>query len=866
MKSLFSLLFFFPLLVAAQMYDDFEDGDFTHNPTWIGDVNDFRINDNKQLQLNFDGEGISHLATAFSIGQETEWRFWIKLPFSPSTNNNARFYLASDQMNLEGSQTGYFVQFGESGSSDAIELFRQNGEETTSICRGTEGLISSSFQLWMRIRKDTQGNWTIEADQSGNGAYQTEASGSDNTISSSSYLGVYCKYTSSNSNKFYFDEIYAGPYIIDNEPPELLQINVTTTNSLDLLFNEALNQTTAENRQNFFVSNQIANPIIATLDAENPSLIHLTFDRDFPNGITLTITIQNIADISGNVSEPIEQTFSVFTPAVFDVQINEIMADPNPQVEMPDWEYLELYNRTNQPVNLSGWTLIIGTTEKEFENAIIEAGGYLILGHEDAASEFIFSGPFYGFSSFSLTNAGQTVVLQNPDGAMISVVSYTDDWYGDANKNDGGWSLEQIDPENPCGGKDNWTASVSRYGGTAGAENSVIAENPDDTPPYVQRIEILDSTTLVLHFSEPMDSVLLFNKTVYDIDQGIGNPEIVTPAWPVYQTVEMVFAVPFEKLIIYTLQITTDLSDCAGNIIDKSITASFGLPDIVATGDVVINEVLFNPMDDYVNGVDFVEIYNRSNKIIDLGKMVLATEDEKTGELDSPKPISEKGFLFFPSQYLVLTTNPETVQIQYFTENNDAFMKMASLPSYNNDAGVVIIATNGFEYIDRMEYDESMQYPLLISTDGVSLERMNFDRPSEDKTNWHSAAEDVGFATPGYKNSQFGEIIESVDPITIDPEIFSPDSDGRDDVLNIHYQFDKAGNNCNIKIYDSRGRLIRDLVNNTFLGTSGQFSWDGLDDNNQKAAIGIYMVFVEVFDTDGNRKNYKKTAVLGTRF
>jgi len=191
---------------------------------------------------------------------------------------------------------------------------------------------------------------------------------------------------------------------------------------------------------------------------------------------------------------------------------------------------------------------------------------------------------------------------------------------------------------------------------------------------------------------------------------------------------------------------------------------------------------------------------------------------------------------------------------------------MAGLPSYNNDQGVVLLATKGFLNIDRMEYLETMHYPLLTSFDGVSLERIHFDRPSNDAGNWHSAAENVGFATPSYQNSQFNVRIETTDEITIDPEIFSPDSDGKDDVLNIYYQFETGAKNCTINIYDSRGRPVRALVNNEFIGAAGQFSWDGLNDDHQKAAIGIYVIFVEVFDTEGNKTHYKKSAVLGTRF
>lgn len=866
MKPLLFLFIMISISGFGQVWDDFSDGNFTRNPSWSGDISQFEVNEDFQLQLQSEGEDVSHLATLFSMDQETEWRFFIDCSFSPSANNNTRFYLAADALNLETPQTGYYLQFGESGSDDAIELFRQNGETTTSICRGTDGLISSSFELWIRVRKDAQGNWTVEADPTGNGAYLTEATGSDNTISSSSYLGLVCTYTTSNADNFYFDDVYAGPFVVDTDPPELQQIAVTSENSLELVFNEALDVSTVENTAHYYVSNQIGNPITADLNPENPALVSLVFGRNFPNGDFLTINIQNLADLAGNVMEPVEENFVYFMPAAFDIQINEIMADPNPPVGLPEWEYLELYNRTNLPVDLTGWKLIIGTSDKNFENVIIEPGGYLILGDEEAANEFTFSGPFYGFSSFSLTNTGQSVTLINPEGAVISTVSYTNDWYRNQNKDDGGWSLEQIDPMNPCGGVNNWVVAISPYGGTPGSENSVFGENPDNNSPVANRIEFEDDNTLILHFSEPMDSLLLFEQTVYEIAE-IGNPDSALPVWPDYSRVRLVFPNDFQPSEIYTLQITNEnLTDCAGNNIDLTKRVSFGRPEEITENDIVINEVLFNPSDQYVDGVDFVEIVNRSQKILDLKDLLLCTEDEDTGELDSPKEVSAGGYLFFPGEYLVLTTDPEVVKTQYFTENQDAFIQMESLPSYTNDEGVVLLATKGFVRIDRMEYSESMQYPLLSSADGVSLERINFDRPSDDPTNWHSAAETVGFATPGYLNSQFSMIVETDDPITVEPEIFSPDSDGVDDVLNIGYKFNTPGKNCKIHIYDSRGRPVRMLVDNEFIGTEGQFSWDGLTDDNQKAGVGIYVIFVEIFDTEGHTENYKKTAVLGTRF
>ncbi|MCF8331517.1 MAG: hypothetical protein K9H84_03610, partial [Bacteroidales bacterium] len=134
------------LSTYAQLVEDFTDGNFTNNPQWNGDVADFIVNISQQLQLNTSGEDESYLVTANSLADSVQWDFWIKQSFSPSSNNNGRVYLISDQQNIEtGNVNGYFLQFGESGSNDAIELFRQDGSSNTSVCRGTDGLISGSF-------------------------------------------------------------------------------------------------------------------------------------------------------------------------------------------------------------------------------------------------------------------------------------------------------------------------------------------------------------------------------------------------------------------------------------------------------------------------------------------------------------------------------------------------------------------------------------------------------------------------------------------------------------------------------------------------------------------------------------------------
>jgi hypothetical protein len=281
---------------------------------------------------------------------------------------------------------------------------------------------------------------------------------------------------------------------------------------------------------------------------------------------------------------------------------------------------------------------------------------------------------------------------------------------------------------------------------------------------------------------------------------------------------------------------------------------------VAEANDIVINELLY---DAPAGCVDFVELFNRSSKVIDLQDLVLSNYDTISQLPTSYHIISTQPFLILPGEYYALSTDSAVLKQFYKTTNPQAFLNMASFPAMNNEDGVVALTTKGGAVIDLVAYSATMQYPLLTSVDGVSLERISPERLSMDVTNWHSASEAVGYATPAYKNSQFGVTVTDENEITLSPEIFSPDNDGYNDNLIIAYTFGASGNNATITIFDATGRTVRNLVSNELCGTSGAFSWDGITNDRLKASIGRYIVFVEIFDMNGNVKRYKKGTVLG---
>ena len=860
--TLLLVMIFIIAHLHAQISDDFEDGNFDENPEWLGNQQLFKVNSALQLQLNDDKENHCYLATENHMIINTEWRCWIKLAFSPSSNNYARYYLVSDNQNLMGPLNGYFLQFGESGSGDAVELFRQDGTNYESVCRGAEGSISSSFEIRVKVTRNESGNWKLYIDQSGGENFSFECEGIDNTYMETSTIGFVCKYTSSNSTKMYFDNVYAGPIIVDNEPPILLVVTADSDSTISLQFNEVISESSAVINSNYYVDNGVGNPHAAIRNEDSPSQILLWFTNKFTLGKYYSISVSGVEDLAENLMEPAQIKFVYYLPQPYDIIINEIMADPTPPINLPEYEYVELYNKTALNIDLSGWTIVIGTSEKEFGLVVLEPNGYLILAKEISADDFISYGNFYGFSSFSLTNSGQSIQLISDLGEIISSITYSDSWYHDSEKEDGGWSMEQRNPENLCSDNENWAASIDPRGGTPGSLNSISSDII--LLPKLNSIEILTNNIIQLYFSQKMDPESLENKNAYEVDGEIGAPTHVFTYPDEPNKTELYFDNTFAQGLSYELTISSSITNCMLLNLASDTTIVFGLPDIASDNDVVINEILFNP---WTNGEDYVELYNRSDKIIDLSSLKIGSIKK-----NPPNPIDTSIYsiianqkILLPDEYMVLTVSPDAVKSQYHTNNKNAFIKVDPFPTFNNDKGHVIIQSIGNVLIDSFSYSEELQFPLLGNYDGVALERINSDISVSDNSNWHSASERVGFGTPGYRNSQFVPNTEVEENIVIEPEIFSPDNDGYDDIINIKYKFDTPGYVMSITIYNANGYQIRKLVNNEYVGTTGSFSWDGIQDNNSKAPIGIYIFYISIFDEMGNVKKYKKTGVLATK-
>ena len=842
--------FTFPALFA-QFSDGFDDGNFTSNPVWFGDDSVFvvvDVNGNNQLRSNKTLASSSfYLATNSTLALDCQWEWFTNLQFNTSSANYVDVYLTADQSNLlSPTLSGYFVRLG--GTDDEISLFKRSSGTATKIIDGVNGILNTSNNnVKIKVVRTADGEWKLDRDITGSGNnYLTEGVINDVSVVNGAYFGLaITQSTSSFFQKHFFDDFYVGPIIYDVTPPVLLSASAISATEIDVLFNEALDQTSAENTNNYDIQ-PFQSAQTAILDAVNPALVHITTSFPLQNGNTYTLFTSGVEDLANNVSGSQSVQFSYFvaeTPSPGDIIITEFMADPSPVVGLPEQEFVEIYNKSNKYFNLNGWKLGDNATEGTIQSAWLSPGEYKVL----CPSSWVDSFPnAVGVTSWpSLNNAGDDVRIK-ASGIILDELTYSDNWYQDPIKKAGGYTLERINLNHPCSGEGNWIASNAVIGGTPAALNSVNDDTPDSSLPQLTQLVALEPNYLEVYFNKGMDSISLANSfSVTSPSLSVSSIYVFGP-FPNKMTLE--FAQNIVPSQTYSILIE-NVADCWLNT--TSLNGNFILPEQAEEGDIIVNEILFNP---YTGGSDWVELYNRSNKVINLKNWQFA--NMSGGIISNFKSITEN-FLIKPGAYVVATKDSVHVKLNYPFAVSGRFV-YCDLPSYNNDSGSVVLVFNTQPF-DKVSYSAKWHFRLLDNVKGVSLERIDQNGPSNNGNNWHSAAQSIGFGTPGGQNSQYFPALEGGD-FGFTSSTFSPDNDGYEDILQIYYEMLEPGLLGTLTFYDDRGRQIAVLFKNELLGIEGTYKWDGFTDNGTKVSIGTYVAVFEAFGVNGGLMFTKRKA------
>jgi hypothetical protein len=850
--------------LSAQFEESFSDGNLSANPQWQGDITHFSINEDFVLQLNAPEAGNSQIVTTSQFNREMLWSFWFHLDFNPSPANKFRVYLQADSSDLLNA-SGYFLEIGESGNEDAIQFYRQDKGKAILLSKARLAAVAHNPFVRIRMSRNQVGLWTLYADYAGGMQYDLEFSLLEDTYFDESiyYFGFYCQYTATRTQDFLLDDISLQYQAKDNNPPALVSIKSKNANKLELTFDEAIEKESAINKMNYLVDKEIGHPISVNPTAANQ--VVLNFEKDFINQESYTLTLHQLSDLLGNILINFDTVFTfqkIEKAAPFDIIINEIMEKPTISggmtLGLPNEEYVELYNRSDKIIDLEG--IIFSKGAANFillPSYLLLPERYVILAKPKARDLASF-GDFLGLTDFPTLNATEKLTLKDEFGVVLDAVHYTPKWYGSSKRE--GASLERINPQFPCDGAQNWVASSFLLGGTPGKKNDVFNKNPPKEAFYLTDVYPVAANRIRLTFNKKIDDTGI--NTFEDI--AITNNEIITINFDEENSSQFYIglATPLIENKIEYLELSASFSDCIGDLISAPLRFPIALPVKAAPKDILINEILFNPA---TGGNDFLEIYNHSQSIIDISSLYISNR-----KLPNTTNIAiEKERLIFPNEYIALTASPADIQNRYNLEDSKQLVAQ-QLPSFPDKQGnISLYITEGLEpvFIDEFDYSSDMHSPLLNDENGVALERINVDLPTQSVGNWHSAAEAVGFGTPGYQNSQAVIISVVEDKIfSLPNKRISPDGDGFEDVLQINYITEKAGYSATIHIYDATGNLIQKIAQNELLGTKGAFKWEGLDANGQPVRIGLYVLWIEYFNIAGEVIREKETIIVAGKF
>ena len=839
----------------SQVADNFADGNLNSNPTWNGDTANFIVNSVKQLQLNASIAGTSTITTAVDLSaiDTIEWNLYLELSFAPSSQNNTKFYLFSSQNNLSNTNA-YYLQFGETGTNDAIQFYRQSGSVITLLGRGVDGRVAAAFGVSIKVLKYPNGLIEVYTDYTGGSDYQLEFSVNDAMNLNTGYVGWHCVYTNSNVSGFYLDNIYAGSFIRDTIRPFLVDSKFINDSLIEIEFNECIKGFNLSS--NFHLINNSAVGFTANLDS---SVFLIQLNNKVSSGDTLQINLTAIQDLNSNISD------TIFIQLVFircenisfgDLVISEVMCNPTGANNLPPVEYVELYNNSNKYLITKSLSFSDPTSIGIFGNDTIcprcyvvftSAAGKLQLEANDIIAKSVSSLP-------TLNNDGDELVLKD-SLRVLDILNYNATFYHDEFKSQGGWSIEKIKLDYLCTNTNNWSASCDARGGSPGLENCSDNIFMDLDNPMVQSIFVIDSNCIAVLFNEEINTDSL---TVNDfiIDETL-NPIVID----VYKNYSDKIVLKFNTLFIpnevHTLQLN-QIIDCSANRLLRDGKFKFGAGVPPSKGDIILNEIMFNPND---GCVDFVELYNKTDKILSIKNCSCCRRNSTTNQVEYNSKITTENLVVMPNDYLVLANTEEHFYQCYPTAQIDKTMYY-QLPSMNDDEGSILILDEAALIIDELNYSDDQHSQLLNSTEGVSLERINADASTSNYKNWSSASFSSGYATPTLKNSQAIEGIVDESMISINPSVFSPDNDGFDDHALIEIKTNNAGSWTSVFILDVKGNKIKQLLNADLIGTNDKIIWDGTDNANRVVQSGIYIISAAIINEYGEVKNYRKPIII----
>lgn len=513
-------LLLLPILTFSQVNDDFSGGSLA--PWWQGDRENFILSDN-QLQLNAPDGGSTYLYTEIADADSLSISMKLEMAFAPSTSNGIDIVLISDEVDYA-SANAVVLRIGESGSDDALQFISIAEGEETILATGEMGAVADdpvTLSFEVQVFGDV---WNIYTDYEDKGFFEVdpELVVVEPRSWEGRFSGIFCFYTSSRTDKFYFDYFNFGKYTPDETAPSLVAHDILGPDELSLTFNEIVHDASATDVNNFNINGKV--PDTVYLSATPSNTVILKLQEVLLATAKNIVTIENIQDISGNVMSPVTlEIMYARSPKTKDIVVNEVLTDP----VGPGSDFVEFFNRTEEFLALDGCEIVNTQNDDRatIESITLAPGSYIAFTDDKNYLLDSYSPPAdaviqeQDIPSFNNDEANFSLQC---NGVTIDSFDYFATYHLSVLDDTEGISLERISVDEETNLQNNWhSAAASVFYGTPGYENStfydataeemftlqsssfspnqdgeediMILEYNLDTPGYVINTQIYDS-------------------------------------------------------------------------------------------------------------------------------------------------------------------------------------------------------------------------------------------------------------------------------------------------------------------------------------------------------------------------------------
>jgi hypothetical protein len=713
-----------PFPINAQVMDSFSDGDFSSNPSWIGDDSSFQVN------LNFELQSAARTGTSGEISlsipyqkasNDFEWSSNYRYVFNPSTQNVFRFFLYADSCSITKSTNALYLQFGGStGSTDSLLLVRlQNGQKTT-LARGrpaTLGKLNNSGAF--KVNYDSSNTLFFYIDTNATGNYFKEFDINMDFNTNDFYCGYSFKYTSGNIKNFYADNFYLGPILYDISAPKVNKAVMLSSNLIQVFFNERIDTNVRPqirlNQQDFGFQ---------TLFSNDKKCLNIYLNNNLPDSIHI-VDLGGIADESGNQIS--DTSLEVFYHQIQKQEIlfSEIMFDPEPSKGLPNAEYVEIYNAGKFPLLLKGNKFSDGTSTAYLPEVELKPGGFLLLYSLSDTSLFkaYYGIPLLNFPS--LNNSGDRLQWMLEDGFVLDEINYDMSWFASNIPPSGGVSLSLLYPNRICNGKHVWSASEEENGGSPGLVNMGWNLNPDTIAPEIISYSLLDSISMLLVFDASSSiGTLNYQQHTDSIEAKL--------SWSSSAKDSFIFSWnSLQEKESRSFSIS-NWKDCSGNSKRQNGTVFYMQEKEVLQNELLISEVLFDT--DFDN--EFVELFNNSSHLIQLKNMVF-----RKGNYIIKLP----EYKIYPDSFVVICKSGNS---QFQNQ-----LVLSSFPSLNLSDSLFLFDERGYRIHEFYYTVDAYHDEFKGNQKSWSIEMIDYLNPCSGSNNWAASLNSECRHTAGKINS-----------------------------------------------------------------------------------------------------------------